>query len=186
VQSEGANFGLKPIGAGPFEITNDNPLVEQDLAAWPGYFDSKHRYLAGLKYLNVGTDSNVIYNDLATNAIQSWTAIGITAAPNVLAEAVANPTLHLTRGADLVYLFLPNNSNKPPFNNPLAREALLLLHGPRLDRAGRAGWLGQPTPIFAGTSEQYYPGSGGSVKSSSLPPTSSSPTSTTSRRARPL
>ena len=163
VQSEGANFGLKPIGAGPFEITSNNPLVEQDLAAWPGYFDSKHRYLAGLKYLNVGTDSNVIYNDLATNAIQSWTAIGTSGAPNVLAEA-ANPSLHLTRGADLVYLFMPINTNKPPFNNPLAREALSYC----MDRVSIAqdvqgGWA-NPTPILAGTSEQYYPGSGGSVK----------------------
>jgi peptide/nickel transport system substrate-binding protein len=168
VQSEGANFGLKPIGAGPFEITNNNPLVEQDLAAWPGYFDSKQRYLAGLKYLNVGTDSNVIYNDLATNAIQSWTAIGVSAAPNVLAEAAGNSSLHLTRGADLVYTFLPINTNKAPFNNPLAREAVAYC----TDRGSIAkdvqgGWA-NPTPIFAGTSEQYYPTQGGGSVSAKL------------------
>jgi peptide/nickel transport system substrate-binding protein len=164
VQSEGANFGLKPIGAGPFEITNNNPEVEQDLSAWPGYYDSKHRYLAGLKYLNVGNDANVIYNDLATNAIQSWTAIGISDPPNVLSEASANHSISLVKGSDLVYTFLPINTTKAPFNNQLAREAVAYCTDRESIAKDIQGGYANPTPILAGTSEQYYPTQGnGSV-----------------------
>jgi peptide/nickel transport system substrate-binding protein len=164
IQSEGANFGLMPIGAGPFKLVSNNPTVEQDLVAWPGYYDAKHRYLSELKYLNVGTDANVVYNDLATNAIQSFTAIGISDPPNVLQEASSNSSITLTKGADLVYTFLVINTLKAPFNNPIAREAVAYC----TDRGSIAtdiqgGWA-NPTPILAGTSEQYYPDSGGTVK----------------------
>jgi peptide/nickel transport system substrate-binding protein len=160
VVREGQNFGLQPIGAGPFKVTSNNPAVDQDLVAWPGYYDAKHRYLAGLKYLNVGNDANVIYNDLATGAIQSWTAIGISSPPNVLASASANHKVNLVKGSDLVYTFLPINTTKAPFNNQLAREAIAYCTD-RVSIANdvQAGWA-NPTPILAGTSEQYYPTAG--------------------------
>jgi peptide/nickel transport system substrate-binding protein len=168
VQSEGANFGLKPIGAGPFEITANNPTVEQDLSAWPGYYDAKHRYLAGLKYLNVGNDDNVVYNDLATNAIQSWTAIGISAPPNVLSEATANKSISLVKGSDLVYTFLPVNTTKPPFNNQLAREAIDYCTDRNVIAKDIQGGYANAAPILAGTSEQYYPTQGNGSVSAKL------------------
>jgi peptide/nickel transport system substrate-binding protein len=165
VESEGATqFGLFPIGAGPFKITTNNS-TEQILTAWKGYYASKTRYLNSLEYLNDGVNPTTAYQALASGAVQSFTMIGLNDPPTVLQEAESNPALTTVKGSDLVYTFLPVNTNKPPFNNPLAREAIDYC----TDRAQIAqyvqGGFANPAPILAGTSEQYYPGSPGSVKS---------------------
>lgn len=160
VKKEGANFGLFPIGAGAFKVTKNNPTQEQDLTAWNGYYDQQHRYLQELKYLNTGVDANVTYNDLASGAIQSFTAIGLSDPPSVLSEAAKNKNISLVRGSDLVYTFLPINTNKAPFNNQLAREAIdYCTNREQIANDIQGGWA-YPAPILAGTSEQYYPGSG--------------------------
>jgi peptide/nickel transport system substrate-binding protein len=165
VDSEGATqFGLFPIGAGPFKVTTNN-ATEQVLTSWKGYYASKTRYLSALEYLNDGTNPTTAYQALASGAVQSFSMIGLADPPQVLQEAESNPSLTTVKGDDLVYTFLPVNTNKAPFNNPLAREAIDYC----TDRAQIAtfvqGGFANPAPILAGTSEQYYPGSPGSTKS---------------------
>jgi peptide/nickel transport system substrate-binding protein len=160
VKKEGAKFGLFPIGAGAFKVTSNNPNQLQVLSAWNGYYDQKHRYLKELKYLNTGNDANVTYNDLASGAIQSFTAIGVSDPPSVLSEAAQNKNISLVRGSDLVYTFLPINTHKAPFNNQLAREAIdYCTDRQQIAKDIQGGWA-YPAPILAGASEQYYPGSG--------------------------
>lgn len=164
VQTEGATqFGLFPIGAGPFKVTV-NTATGQTLNAWPGYYAAKTRYLDSLQYINDTANPTSAYQALASGAVQSYTMIGTNDPPAVLSAAATDPSLSLVKGADLVYTFLPVNTNKPPFNNPLAREAIDYC----TDRGAIAkdiqGGFANPAPIMAGTSEQYYPGSPGNVK----------------------
>jgi peptide/nickel transport system substrate-binding protein len=164
VNSEGATqFGLYPIGAGPFKVTSNNASAI-NLSAWDGYYAQKTRYLSGLEYLNDGANPTTAYEALASGAVQSFTMIGLGDPPSSLQQAAQNPSLKIVKGDDLVYTFLPVNTNKPPFNNQLAREAIDYC----TDRAQIAqfvqGGYANAAPILAGTSEQFYPGTG-SVKS---------------------
>jgi peptide/nickel transport system substrate-binding protein len=165
VQSEGATqFGLFPVGAGPFKVTTNN-ATEILLNAWPGYYAAKTRYLDALEYLNDGANPTTAYQALASGAIQSFTMIGTNDPPAVLSAASTNSSLKVVKGADLVYTFLPVNTNKPPFNNPLAREAIDYCTDRGVIAQDIQGGFANPAPILAGTSEQYYPGSPASVKS---------------------
>ena len=164
VQAEGATqFGLFPVGAGPFKVTTNNS-TEILLNAWPGYYASKTRYLDSLEYLNDGANPTTAYQALASGAIQSYTMIGTNDPPAVLSAAATNPSLKLVKGADLVYTFLPVNTTKPPFNNPLAREAIDYCTDRNVIAQDIQGGFANPAPILAGTSEQYYPGSPAKVK----------------------
>lgn len=164
VQSEGATqFGLFPIGAGPFKLTT-NTSTQITMNAWPGYYAAKTRYLDGLVYINNTANPTTAYQALASGAAQSFTMIGVNDPPATLAAAATNPSLKLVKGADLVYTFLPVNTNKPPFNNILAREAINYCTDRGVIAKDIQGGFANPAYILAGTSEQYYPGSPGSVK----------------------
>ena len=64
------------------------PCVENEqvhVASWPGYFDGKHRYISTLEYLYTGTNPSVTVADLMNNSIQSYTTIGVSGTPALLA-----------------------------------------------------------------------------------------------------
>jgi peptide/nickel transport system substrate-binding protein len=163
VDAEGATqFGLYPIGAGPFKVTTNNTTAI-NLSAWNGYYAQKTRYLSSLEYLNDGANPTTAYEALASGAVQSFSMIGLSDPPTVLQQAASNPTLKVVKGNDLVYTFLPVNTNKAPFNNPIAREAIAYCTDDAQIAQYVQGGFANPAPILAGTSEQFYP-AGNSVK----------------------
>ena len=100
VESEGATqFGLFPIGAGPFKVTTNN-ATEQVLTSWKGYYAVEDPVpQSALEYLNDGTNPTTAYQALASGAVQSFSMIGLADPPQVLQEAESNPSLTTVKGA---------------------------------------------------------------------------------------
>ena len=158
VESEGAAYGLKPVGAGPFEVTAFTPSESATLVAWPGYWDAKNRHLAGVDFLNVGTDPTATIVDLESNSIQAFETYPVAAPPTVYTQAAADPSLRMVIGSHQSYQEIFINTTKPPFNNILAREAVAYC----LDRQAVASALTRnlatPAYVMSGNGEEYYPG----------------------------
>jgi peptide/nickel transport system substrate-binding protein len=115
---EGKNFGLSPVGAGPFTVRSNDPSQKLVLAANPSYYIKGEPYLSQLTFQTVGNDQS------ALSALQSGSA--------QIAEAVT--TVQLLNQAKSQFSVVPlpvtqvfqatYNTLAPPLNNPLAREAL--------------------------------------------------------------
>ena len=68
-QSEGASqFGLMPIGAGPFKVTSNLAGVSINMNAWPGYYAAKTRYLSGLHFAGIATGDRVKHSPTCRRA----------------------------------------------------------------------------------------------------------------------
>lgn len=159
--SEGAvQFGITPVGAGPFKVQSDEPLQQLVLARWPGYWDARHVYLDELEYENVGTNQSVVLDDMESNEVQSYTILGVTAVPTVLQQAVSTPNIVETKGAKDLLLYLPMNTERAPFNNIQAREALEYCTDRTAIADSVEGGFSQPAPIYSGPGELYYPKGG--------------------------
>lgn len=126
IQSEGTAFGQKPVGAGPFKVTQVQPGTSATYTAWPGYWDAKHRYLSGLKAIVVGAGDAVEYQDLQAGDLSFFydTSQGI---PSVIHSAQRNRSLTVKMGPDQTINSLGINIHRPPFNNQLARGSTRLL-----------------------------------------------------------
>ena len=93
VSTEGLQqFGIMPIGAGPFKVVSDSVSSTLQLQAWPGYWNAKHRYLSSITFEEgpfVGGDA-VEYPDLESGAINDFVEIGGPATPSVETSALDN------------------------------------------------------------------------------------------------
>jgi peptide/nickel transport system substrate-binding protein len=161
-QSEGAQqFGIMPIGAGGFKVTADNPSVSATLSAWPGYWNQKHRYLTTINVLESPQleGDTVEYNDVQSGALSVFFD-SATGTPSVLAGAKSNPGVGYLRGKSLAIEFLVLNTNKPPFNNQTAREALdYCMNRQAITQDVYSGY---PTPayVFTARNTSYQPSYG--------------------------
>jgi peptide/nickel transport system substrate-binding protein len=158
VNSEGAQFGLKPIGAGPFEVTAFTPSTSATLVAWPGYWDSRNRHLAGVDFLNTGTDPTATIVDLKSNSIQAFETFPVSAPPTVYTQAAADPQLKMVIGARQSYQEIFLNTTKPPFNNIVARQAVAYCLNRPAIAAALTNNLATPAYVMSGNGEEYYPG----------------------------
>ncbi len=157
-QSEGASqFGLMPIGAGPFKVTSNLAGVSINMNAWPGYYAAKTRYLSGLHFAGIATGDQVELADMQAGSLDEFydTSQGT---PSVIQTARADPNLAVYTGPSQTVESLTVNTYAPPFNNPLAREALdYCLPRPAIAKYLMAG-LGTPAYIWSGSGESYYSG----------------------------
>jgi peptide/nickel transport system substrate-binding protein len=118
LSKEGKNFGLSPVGAGPFTVSSNDPSQKLVLAANPGYYIKGEPDLSQLTFQTVGNDQS------AYSALQSGTA--------QVAEAVTTGQLLNQAKSQFSVVPLPvtqvfqatYNTLAPPLNNPIAREAL--------------------------------------------------------------
>lgn len=158
IQSEGAaQFGISPVGAGPFKVTSDLPGVSVTYAAWPGYWDARHRYLSGLKCIVAAAGDAVEYAELQAGSLSFFydTSQGL---PSVILGAEQNPAVRVVKGPIQTINSLTINTYQPPFNNLMAREAIdYCLARPSIVKYVQEG-IGIPSDIWAGSGELYYPG----------------------------
>jgi peptide/nickel transport system substrate-binding protein len=111
-------FGLKPVGAGPFEVVSDTPSTQLVLKRNPHYF------LKGLPYLNTLTFKTVASDEAAYEAMN--------AGDGQAYEGLSTPQLFsaFAKRYDLVHqpstspYDIQFNTAIPPFNNIKARLAV--------------------------------------------------------------
>lgn len=156
IQSEGANFGIQPVGAGPFQMTAMNPNVSTTLTRWKGYYDSKHTYVASMVFNAISGDDQ-IYAALASGATDQGTFAAYSS-PGDIQSAIANPALAKQTPPQLSVTFLQENTYKAPFNNALAREAVAYCTDRQALATSVENGYGVPAYYFAGPSENYFPG----------------------------
>jgi len=120
VQSESATtFGQHPIGAGPFEVVSVVPNVSIVLQKNPNYWEKGHPYLNGITFQSTTSDQSD-YEALTTGQAQATT---LTTIP-LVEQIKQSKGLNLTVTPTTLYYYVAFNTMKPPFNNPLVREAL--------------------------------------------------------------
>lgn len=123
IQKEGSAFATHPVGAGPFKLVSWVPNSSQTLVRNP-YYSS---FAPGQPYLD-----KLVIDDLSTSLSQEVSALSAGTAQMAWASgktllqqmqgAGATIQSHIIGGGE----WLTFNTTRPPFNNPLAREAVSL------------------------------------------------------------
>jgi peptide/nickel transport system substrate-binding protein len=112
-------FQLKPVGAGPFEVSANLVDHQLTLKRNPGYFQKGRPYLDELEFTTVSDDQT------AAESLQSNTgqAAQMTT-PSIIKQAEANSAFStlVTQGVSPTLIQL--NTSAAPFNNKLARQAI--------------------------------------------------------------
>jgi peptide/nickel transport system substrate-binding protein len=119
-KSEGStNFGLHPIGAGPYKVVTDDLSSKLVLTKNPNYYKKGLPLPNSLTFLALGADQSALE---ALQAGQIQLAVGVST-PNIIAQAkkdgIRVQTIKATSMGALQF-----NTNEAPFNNVLAREAV--------------------------------------------------------------
>ncbi len=112
------NFGLDPVGAGPFEVVSDTPNTELVVKKNPNYWEAGHPYLNQITFKTVGSDE-AAYEALLANEGQVYEDMSTTALIN---ESASHFEVENNLGTSPYDLQL--NTAVAPFNNPKAREAI--------------------------------------------------------------
>ncbi|MEO3926145.1 ABC transporter substrate-binding protein [Micromonosporaceae bacterium B7E4] len=153
-------FGLKPVGAGPFEIVSHKPGEELVLKPFEKYWDRANVHLAEVKFINTSPEAQVSYQHVASGSIDSVQVSGVSTPPNVLDDAKANQKIATIAGENTLYAFLPINTYKPPFNRPEARQAInYCTDRDSIAKNVQRGWV-TPAYVLAGADSLYYPDGG--------------------------
>lgn len=118
LQTEGASFGQKPVGAGPFEVVTNVPNNELIVKKNPGYWQAGHPYLDQITFKTVGSDE-AAYEALLANQGQIYEDMSTT---QLITESASHFEVENNLGTSPYDLQL--NTAVPPFNNPKARQAI--------------------------------------------------------------
>jgi peptide/nickel transport system substrate-binding protein len=118
LQSEGAQFGQNPVGAGPFEVATNTPNDELVVKKNPHYWQAGRPYLNQIVFKTVGSDE-AAYESLLASQGQVYENMSTTALIN---ESQSHFQVDNNLGTSPYDLQL--NTAVPPFNNPKARQAI--------------------------------------------------------------
>lgn len=151
IKKEGkTQFGIHPVGAGPFEVQNITPDSKIVMVANPHYYIKGEPKLAGLTILTTEVDQS------AYSALQAGSAQlvqGITT-PSIIKQAGSNFTVAQVGSQFVTNLEL--NTYKPPFNNPLARQAVADAINPAQIITINSPGLGKPEEGLSGPGSDFY------------------------------
>jgi peptide/nickel transport system substrate-binding protein len=115
-----AQFAQNPVGAGPYEVVSNVASSKLVLKKYTGYWQAGHPYVNQLTFENVGSDQT------ALQAVQTGSAQlveGIATASDIK-QAMSNSQVNVIQGQGVTTEWIQVNSDKAPFNNLQAREAL--------------------------------------------------------------
>lgn len=113
------NAGIRPVGAGPFEVVSDTPSVKLALKRNPHYWQAGHPYLSKLTFLDVSGDEAAL-QDMKAGDGQAYEYMGT---PN-LVPGFKSSGFRVTADVNGTPLSLAFNTLTSPFNNVKAREAV--------------------------------------------------------------
>jgi peptide/nickel transport system substrate-binding protein len=143
-------FGLKPVGAGPFEVVSNLPSSKLVLKRNPNYWEKGHPYLKSLTFDVVGSDESA-YDGLVSGQGQAYP--GYTSYTSLSSlhgvKVTAGPS---ETGPFTVQL----NTAKPPFNNITAREAIYYATNPEAINKAISGGRGTVMQSITEPGGLYY------------------------------
>jgi peptide/nickel transport system substrate-binding protein len=135
---------MHPIGTGPFKFArweqNNIIVLEKN----PNYFKT------GLPYLDRLEFKIMKEGVTRATALRAREVDFVTVFPREHADRVAkDPKIQLYRGLDTAHVFIPFNNQRPPFDNPNVRIALM---GYGIDRQAiaKTALLGYGNPLWSG------------------------------------
>jgi ABC-type transport system substrate-binding protein len=151
MKSEGANFGLKPVGAGPFEVSSYTPGQTVTMTANPNYklFAPGQPYLSGLKF-TVLPDATSQANALKEGEGQIGETLGLNDL-NTFKKDGMNVYQTIPSGGESLWL----NNAIPPFNSQIAREAFTLAVNRAAIASGQLPGTHPINNLFQTTSPYY-------------------------------
>jgi peptide/nickel transport system substrate-binding protein len=115
-----------PIGAGPFEIVSNAASAKLVLTKNPHYWEKGHPYLDGITILSTSTDQ-ADFSALVSGQA-NYTTFATT---SLVQQAEHTSGLNVHKIPATFTEFVRYNENAPPFNNPIAREAILYATDPK-------------------------------------------------------
>lgn len=120
VATYGNQFGVNPVGTGPFKVTNVNPNVSVAMVRNPSYWQKGQPYLAAINFTVYAQDT------AALQAVQAGTdQVMLGATPLDVVQARAARTLHVVKLPGTTIDYVTFAFNKAPFSNILARRAVV-------------------------------------------------------------
>ncbi len=130
VQKEGANFASDPVGTGPYEYVTGTTGVSASYKFWPGYWGAIKNPLSTITIENVGDASNA-YSALQSGTAQAWINLSDASVSTEVQQARQDPNLVVEKGPATSINYVTMNFKLAPFNNVLARRALMYATDPK-------------------------------------------------------
>jgi peptide/nickel transport system substrate-binding protein len=144
VQAMGDKFGQKPVGTGPWQVTNWTPAQVVSGDRFKNYWKKDLPYFDKLN-IRVIPDSTVAFSSLLTSEIDL-----VALAPTDVGRAQADPKLKVVRrGAGATSIF--TNQTKTPMDNLKVRQAIVAALDP--EAINKVVFLGLNIPGTGG----YWP-----------------------------
>jgi peptide/nickel transport system substrate-binding protein len=155
VKKEGANFGVHPVGTGPYSFVSQTQGASYDFTSYPGYWNN-----AGLKRVK-NVDFKIFQTDTAlVNAIRTGDVnVAFHLASQDVSTLKQNPSLTVSVGPGTQFGLAYFNSSRKPLNDPRVRLAFNLALDRKSIAAAVTDGLGQAT------TQPQAPGTIGYVKS---------------------
>jgi peptide/nickel transport system substrate-binding protein len=117
----GTAYGQMPVGAGPFKVTSNSASSKLDLVKNTSYWQAGHPLLSGMNILSVGEDNSSL---AAMQSGTSQVAMFFSSIP-LVRQVQRSKEFDVIVPPSTFYQFVSLNETKPPFNNIMAREALI-------------------------------------------------------------
>ncbi|GAA3079237.1 ABC transporter substrate-binding protein [Pseudonocardia yunnanensis] len=118
-QAGAADFGQRPVGAGPFKVVSNQASQRLELERNPTYWEKDLPYLDRLVFQAAGSDES------AYAAVQSSTADAVVGISSVDILTKAQAQLNVIPIPAIAAAQLQFNSLDPPLADPRARQALI-------------------------------------------------------------
>lgn len=144
-------FGLKPVGAGPFEVVDDVVNSEIDLKRYDGYFKKGQPYLDQLVFKAINGDQPT-YQAIQAGQAQASTLT----TPSIIKQASQNVGMTVAQQDGTAPWLIQLNTTVPPFNNKLAREAIYYATDTETIRTRLFKSLYPTTESFTGPGGLFY------------------------------
>lgn len=153
-------YGLKPVGAGPFQVASHKPGEELVLTKFDKFWDAENVELTEIRHITTSADAQVGYQHVVSGSVDSVQVSGSSTPPNTLTEASNNDQISFVAGPDNSYTFLPINTFKAPFDEAKARRAInYCTDRESIAENVQGGWA-KPAYVVAGPDSDYYPDGG--------------------------
>lgn len=149
-------FGITPVGAGPFKVSQNNVSVSLTLVKNPGYYVKGQPYLNQINVTAIAQASQ-LYTGVSSGTL-AFAGFGSTANPTYVFEARSQSNLSVIPQPLLGNIFMQLNVNSPPFDNPVARQALYEATNPQPIAHSLVGNGAVQSYLLNPPGTQYYPG----------------------------
>jgi peptide/nickel transport system substrate-binding protein len=153
IKKYGASYGQHPVGTGPFELVKEATDSYIELQRNPNYWQKGRPYLNEVKILSVASAAS------AVDSLEAGTAqIAVAAEGQEVEQAKTDGNLKVLPLGAFTSQPIWFNVTRPPFNNVLARRAVVEATDPAPIIKSLQYGLASPTESMVGPSSWAFPG----------------------------